>query len=614
LIVGEFLPNSYNGVVFTFSSDINYLMSIPTNLGTELPSTLFRRFRIYLKDFKFAFFIAVIGMIGYSAIDVAVISQLKPIIDDSLGKGDYEYLRIAAYFIVPLFILRGIFNFLGTYTVAWIGNHVVMQMRQQIFDRYIHLPVEFHDNNGTGQLISKVIYDTEQVSNAAGKALLTLVRDGALVVGLLLSMFYYSWQLSLIFILIGPLVAVIVSVVSKRFRLVSKNIQEAMGNLTSAVEQVIKGHKVVLMFGGQDIENQQFSNKNNHNRQQNMKLIIARVLSVSSIQVIASIALAVVLYIASFPDLVELSPGVFINVVVNMTMLLKPLKQLTTVNSEFQKGMAACLSIFEILDQEVEQDKGTHSIDRVKGKIDFKHVTFSYPSKEDPALKNMSFSVKPGQTFALVGRSGSGKSTISSLLTRFYDNQMGEILIDDLMLKNIPLKDLRRQFALVSQHVVLFNDTIANNIAYGSGGRVSTDQILAAAKTAHVLEFVEQLPEGLDTIVGENGFMLSGGQRQRLAIARALLLDAPILILDEATSALDTESERLIQDSLDKLQQNRTSIVVAHRLSTIENADTILVIEAGEIIEQGNHQSLLAQGGTYSQLYNMQFNEESVAK
>ena len=589
-------------------------MSIPTNLGTELPSTLFRRFRIYLKDFKFAFFIAVIGMIGYSAIDVAVISQLKPIIDDSLGKGDYEYLRIAAYFIVPLFILRGIFNFLGTYTVAWIGNHVVMQMRQQIFDRYIHLPVEFHDNNGTGQLISKVIYDTEQVSNAAGKALLTLVRDGALVVGLLLSMFYYSWQLSLIFILIGPLVAVIVSVVSKRFRLVSKNIQEAMGNLTSAVEQVIKGHKVVLMFGGQDIENQQFANKNNHNRQQNMKLIIARVLSVSSIQVIASIALAVVLYIASFPDLVELSPGVFINVVVNMTMLLKPLKQLTTVNSEFQKGMAACLSIFEILDQEVEQDKGTHSIDRVKGKIDFKHVTFSYPSKEDPALKNMSFSVKPGQTFALVGRSGSGKSTISSLLTRFYDNQMGEILIDDLRLKNIPLKDLRRQFALVSQHVVLFNDTIANNIAYGSGGRVSTDQILAAAKTAHVLEFVEQLPEGLDTIVGENGFMLSGGQRQRLAIARALLLDAPILILDEATSALDTESERLIQDSLDKLQQNRTSIVVAHRLSTIENADTILVIEAGEIIEQGNHQSLLAQGGTYSQLYNMQFNEESVAK
>ena len=590
-------------------------MSIQTDLGTQVPSNIFRRFRVYLKDFKFAFFIAVIGMIGYSAIDVAVVAQLKPIVDDSLGKGDYEYLRLASYFIVPIFVLRGILNFLGTYTVAWIGHHVVMQLRQQLFSRYIHLPVEFHDNNGTGQLISKVIYDTEQVSNAAGKALLTLVRDGAFVIGLLFAMFYYSWQLSLIFVLIGPLVAVIVSVVSKRFRLVSRRIQDAMGGLTSAVEQVIKGHKVVLMFGGQNLENKRFSDKNNDNRQQNMKLIVARILSVSSIQVIASFALAVVLYIASFPDLVEsLTPGVFVSVVVFMTMLLKPLKQLTTVNSEFQKGMAACVSIFEVLDQQIEEDNGTHSLGRVAGKIEFKNVTFSYPSKVSPALKDISFSVQPGQTFALVGRSGSGKSTISSLLTRFYNNQMGEILLDDMLLKDIPLKDLRRQFALVSQHVVLFNDTIANNIAYGSEGKVSREQITAAAKTAHVLEFLEQLPEGLDTIVGENGFMLSGGQRQRLAIARALLLDAPILILDEATSALDTESERLIQDALDKLQQNRTSIVVAHRLSTIETADTILVIEAGEIIEQGNHQSLLAQSGTYSQLYHMQFSEESAAR
>jgi subfamily B ATP-binding cassette protein MsbA len=590
-------------------------MSTQTDSDTQIQPNIFRRFRVYLKDFKFAFFIAVVGMIGYSAIDVAVVAQLKPIVDDSLGKGDYEYLRLASYFIVPIFVLRGILNFLGTYTVAWIGNHVVMRLRQQLFSRYIHLPVEFHDNNGTGQLISKVIYDTEQVSNAAGKALLTLVRDGAFVIGLLFAMFYYSWQLSLIFVLIGPLVAVIVSVVSKRFRLVSKRIQDAMGGLTSAVEQVIKGHKVVLMFGGQTLEDKRFADQNNNNRQQNMKLIVARILSVSSIQVIASFALAVVLYIASYPDLVEsLTPGVFVSVVVFMTMLLKPLKQLTTVNSEFQKGMAACVSIFEVLDKQVEEDKGTHNIDRVAGKIEFKNVTFSYPSKDTPALKNISFSVQPGQTFALVGRSGSGKSTISSLLTRFYNNQMGEILVDDILLKDIPLKGLRRQFALVSQHVVLFNDTIANNIAYGSAGNVSREQIMAAAKTAHVMEFLEQLPEGLDTLVGENGFMLSGGQRQRLAIARALLLDAPILILDEATSALDTESERLIQEALVQLQQNRTSIVVAHRLSTIENADTILVVEAGEIIEQGNHQSLLAQSGVYSQLYNMQFSEESVAK
>jgi subfamily B ATP-binding cassette protein MsbA len=586
-------------------------MSNNSHLNTAVPASIFKRFRVYLKDFKLAFIIAVVGMIGYSAIDVLVVAQLKPIVDESLGKGDYQYLRVAAYFIVPIFILRGIFNFLGTYTVAWIGNHVVMQMRQQLFNRYIHLPVEFHDKNGTGKLISKVIYDTEQVANAAGKALLILVRDGAFVIGLLFAMFYYSWQLSLIFILIGPLVAVIVSVVSKRFRLVSKRIQDAMGGLTTSVEQVIKGHKVVLMFGGQSLEDKRFAAKNNHNRQQNMKLKVAKILSVSSIQVIASVALAAVLYIASFPDLVEsLTPGVFVSVVVFMTMLLKPLKQLTTVNSEFQKGMAACVSIFEVIDQEVEVDQGSHNVSRAKGDIEFNQVTFTYPSKETPALKDISFSVKTGETCALVGRSGSGKSTISSLLTRFYDNQLGEIRLDGQLLTDLPLKDLRRQFALVSQHVVLFNDTIANNIAYGSEDKVSREQILAAAKTAHVMEFLEQLPDGLETIVGENGFMLSGGQRQRLAIARALLLDAPILILDEATSALDTESERLIQDALEQLQQDRTSIVVAHRLSTIENADTILVIEAGSIVEQGNHQSLMKQNGHYSQLYNMQFGEE----
>jgi ATP-binding cassette, subfamily B, bacterial MsbA len=376
----------------------------------------------------------------------------------------------------------------------------------------------------------------------------------------------------------------------------------------------LKGHKVVLMFGGQNLENEQFRQKNNHNRQQNMKLIVARILSVSSIQVIASIALAFVLYVASFPHLVEsLTPGIFVNVVVNMVMLLKPLKQLTTVNSEFQRGMAACGSIFEVMDQDVELDKGKHTMERAQGAIEFENVTFNYENKVNPALKAISFKVKPGQTCALVGRSGSGKSTIASLLTRFYNYQQGEILLDEIRLNDIPLKDLRRQFALVSQHVVLFNDTIANNIAYGTIGPVDRERVLAAAKTAHVMEFLAQLPDGLDTVVGENGFMLSGGQRQRIAIARALFIDAPVLILDEATSALDTESERLIQDALYKLQQNRTSIVVAHRLSTIENADTILVIESGEIIEQGNHQDLIGQQGMYAQLHKMQFGEEIIS-
>ena len=569
-----------------------------------------KRFLAYLKAYKMPFVIAIIGMIGYSAVDTFVFAQLQPMIDESLGKNDHDYLRLAAYAIVPLFLLRGIFNFLGSYTLSWIGAQVVMRMRQQLFDKYIHLPVSFHDNHSVGGLISKVTYDTEQVANASGKALLTLVREGALVIGLLCVMFYYSWQLSLIFLLIGPLVAVIVSFVSKRFRVVSKNIQQSMGNLTSSVEQAVKGHKVVIMFGGQEIEQSRFKDKNNHNRQQTMKLSVTQILSVSSIQVIASIALAVVLFIASTPGMLEqLTAGVFINVVFCMVMLLKPLKQLTTINNQFQKGMAACASIFEILDEQDEEDTGGKQLGRVQGKIEFDDVTFTYPGKNTPALTNVSFVAKPGQSIALVGRSGSGKSTISSLLTRFYMPQQGEIRLDDSPLNSIDLKSLRAQFAVVSQNVTLFNDSIANNIAYGAKQNVSRKEIENAAKMAHVEEFLSNLPQGLDTVIGENGLMLSGGQRQRIAIARAILAQAPVLILDEATSALDTESEKLIQDALETLQKRCTSIVVAHRLSTIENADCIMVVEQGRIIEQGKHNELLEKGGHYAQLHALQFGE-----
>ncbi|WP_334050455.1 lipid A export permease/ATP-binding protein MsbA [Alteromonas gracilis] len=569
-----------------------------------------KRFLQYLKAYKVPFVFAIIGMIGYSAVDTFVFSQLQPMIDESLGKNDHDYLRLAAFAIVPLFLLRGVFNFLGSYTLSWIGAQVVMRMRQQLFEKYIHLPVSFHDHHAVGGLISKVTYDTEQVANASGKALLTLVREGALVIGLLCVMFYYSWQLSLIFLLIGPVVAIIVSIVSKRFRVVSKNIQQSMGNLTSSVEQAVKGHKVVIMFGGQEIEQERFKQKNNHNRQQSMKLNVTSILSVSSIQVIASIALAVVLFIASTPGMLEkLTAGVFINVVFCMVMLLKPLKQLTTINNQFQKGMAACASIFEILDEADEEDKGETKIKRATGKIEFEDVTFYYPGKQTPALTNVSFTANPGQSIALVGRSGSGKSTISSLLTRFYVPQKGQIRLDDVGLNDIDLKDLRAQFAVVSQNVTLFNDSIANNIAYGARQNVSRKEIENAAKIAHVEEFLANLPDGLDTVIGENGLMLSGGQRQRIAIARAILADAPILILDEATSALDTESERLIQDALETLQKRCTSIVVAHRLSTIENADCIMVVEQGEIIEKGKHDALLEKGGHYAQLHALQFGE-----
>jgi subfamily B ATP-binding cassette protein MsbA len=569
-----------------------------------------KRFLTYLAPFKFPFFIAILGMLGYAGIDAYVISQLQPMIDVGLKDTSSDFLRIAALAIVPLFIIRGLFNFMGSYTLSWISSQVVMKMRQQLFDKYIHLPVEFHDHQSAGTLISKVTFDTEQVANAAGKAFLILIREGAFVIGLLVVMFINSWQLSLIFLLIGPVVGIIVSVVSKRFRKISKEIQKAMGSLTTGVEQVVKGHKVVLMFGGQKLESDKFQQTNNNNRQQTMKLATTQILSVSTIQVIASIALAFVLYLASTPTMLnELSPGVFVAVVLSMMALLKPLKQITTVNNEFQKGMAACASIFELLDQDIETDTGSKELTRAQGNVEFKDVTFTYPSKSQPALRSVSFAINAGQTIALVGRSGSGKSTLSSLLTRFYRPESGEISIDGVALNDVTLTSLRRQFALVSQQVTLFNDTIANNIAYGCADKVTKEQIMQAAKAAHVSEFVAQQENGFETIIGENGVALSGGQRQRIAIARAILADSPILILDEATSALDTESEKLIQHALEELQKSRTNIVIAHRLSTIENADLILVIEQGEVVEKGTHSELLVQDGMYAQLHKMQFSQ-----
>jgi len=569
-----------------------------------------KRFFSYLEAYKLAFIVAFIGMVGYSALDTFVISQVQPVIDRSLNNQDYGYLRMAAYLVVPVFILRGIFNFMGSYALSWIGAQVVMTMRQQLFSKYIHLPVSFHDQQAKGNLISKVIYDTDQVARAAGKSLAILVREGALVIGILAWMFYLSWQLSLVFLFVGPVVAVIVTFVTKRFRTVSRNIQKSMGNLTSAVEQVVKGHKVVLMFGGQQKEQDRFAKKNNTNRQQTMKLAVTQTLSVSSIQVIASVALAVVLYIASTPGmLAELTAGTFVTIVFYMVMLLKPLKQLTTVNSEFQKGMAACQSIFAVLDEQIEKDIGVLDANEVKGNIRFNNVTFTYPGKHTPAIDSMNLDAPAGTSIALVGRSGSGKSTMSNLLTRFYLPEQGQITLDNTDINEFKLTELRKNIALVSQQVTLFNDTIANNIAYGVAENVSREAIEKAAKLAHVMEFAELLEDGLDTMIGEDGSALSGGQRQRVAIARALLLDAPVLILDEATSALDTESERMIQDALVTLQQDRTSIIIAHRLSTIENADQILVIDQGKIIEQGKHQDLLNKGGAYAQLHALQFGE-----
>jgi subfamily B ATP-binding cassette protein MsbA len=575
--------------------------------STDLKQPNFKRLMKYTKLYQKGLIVAVLGMLGYAGIDAFLISQLQPLIDEGLTGANPDFMTYAPLFVIILLGFRGIFHFIGNYSLSWVGNNVVANLRQNLFEHIIKMPVSYHDTESTGTLISKITFDAEQVLSATSKALSTIVQQGAFVAFLLGVMFYNSWQLSLIFLLVMPVIAVVVQFVSKRFRKVSSGIQNAMGEVTSAAEQTFSGHKVVLTFGGQERENKRFAKINKHNRQQRMKMVAAQTASVPFIQLIASFGLAFVLYFANLDFMKDsITPGAFATVLTSLITLLKPIKQLTSVNAEFQRGMAACESIFAVLDQEIEKDTGTKALTKSKGIIEFNNVSFQYPGEEVQALENINIKANQGETIALVGRSGSGKTTASSMALRFYEPSSGEILIDGENILNYRLKDLRHQFAYVSQQVVLFNDTLANNIAYGKPD-ATDDEILAAAKSAHVWEFAQKLPEGINTNIGNNGAMLSGGQRQRVAIARAILCDAPFLILDEATSALDTESERHIQDALQKLQSNRTSIVIAHRLSTIESADKIIVMEQGKIVEQGSHQNLLDKNGMYAQLHKLQF-------
>lgn len=574
-------------------------------------ASTFRRLLSYLKPYRAGFVVAILGMIGYASVDVFFLSQFDQFIDRGITARDSAYLALAPLVVILLFFLRGLFNFIASYCLNWSGTHIVKDLRQQLFNQMMALPVSYHDKHSTGELISRITYDAEQIKQASSKALVVLIHEGAFVIGLLALMFYNSWQLSAIFLLIAPLIAVIVSFVSKRFRKLSNSMQGAMGTVTSSAEQMLNGHKVILSFGGKALEAERFAKVNNTNRRLDVKLESTRALSVSVIQIIASFALAFVIYLASFPEMLDsLTPGKFTEIITSMMLLLKPLKQLTTVNSDFQKGMAAAATVFTVLDEKTEQDHGSIELTQVQGDIEVRNLTFAYPGHANTVLHDISFKVAAGQTVALVGRSGSGKTTISSLLPRFYEVEQGDILLDGQNIQHCTLASLRRQIAVVSQQVVLFNDTIANNIAYGYQGELSRERLIEVAEKAHVMEFAAQMAQGLDTEIGENGVTLSGGQRQRIAIARALLRQSPILILDEATSALDTESERKIQGALDELLKNRTNLVIAHRLSTIENADLILVMDQGRIVERGDHASLLAQAGYYANLYKMQFGEQ----
>ncbi|MEC5320283.1 lipid A ABC transporter ATP-binding protein/permease MsbA [Brenneria populi subsp. brevivirga] len=570
----------------------------------------FRRLWPMISPFKTGLIVAAIALVVNAAGDTLMLSLLKPLLDEGFGKTDRSVLVWMPFVVIGLMLMRGASGFVSSYCVSWVSGKVVMAMRRRLFQHIMGMPVTFFDQQSTGTLLSRITYDSEQVAASSSGALITVIREGASIIGLFILMFYYSWQLSLILIVIAPIVSLAIRMVSKRFRNISKNMQDTMGLVTTSAEQMLKGHKEVLIFGGQEVEAQRFNKVSNRMRQQGMKLVSASSISDPIIQLIASLALAFVLYAASFPSVMEtLTAGTITVVFSSMIALMRPLKSLTNVNAQFQRGMAACQTLFAILDMEQEKDTGTLELGRAKGDLEFRNVSFAYSGRENLALKNVSLHIPPGKTVALVGRSGSGKSTIANLITRFYDIQSGEILLDGHDLREYTLSSLRSQVALVSQNVHLFNDTIANNIAYACHDRYSREEIERAARMAHAMDFISTMENGLDTMIGENGVLLSGGQRQRIAIARALLRNCPILVLDEATSALDTESERAIQSALDELQKDRTALVIAHRLSTIEKADEILVVEDGRVIERGEHAALLASNGAYAQLHKMQFGE-----
>ncbi|WP_439327633.1 lipid A ABC transporter ATP-binding protein/permease MsbA [Lonepinella sp. BR2357] len=569
----------------------------------------FKRLWPTISVFKAGLIAAAIALVLNALVDSGLIYLLKPLLDRGFGEADHDFLKLMAVLVVVFVLFRGVTNYIASYCLSWVSGKVVMTLRRRLFKHLMFMPVSYFDQNPTGRLLSRVTYDSEMVASSSSSALVTIVREGTYLISLFVVMIYTSWQLSIVLFVLAPIIGVLIGLVSKIFRQLSRNIQDSMGALTTTTEQMLKGHKVVLSFGGQPVEEQRFNEVSNDMRRKGMKIVSADGISDGVVQLIASFALSAVLYVATFPEVMSehLTAGSFTVVFSSMMAMMRPLKSLTNVNSQFQRGMAACQTLFEFLDLDTEKDSGSYEVDRAKGEVEFKQVSFTYQGKEDKALNHFSLRIPAGKTVALVGRSGSGKSTVANLLTRFYDIDKGEILLDGVNIQDYKLANLRQQCSVVSQQVHLFNDTVANNIAYAATEKYSRQQIIDAAHAAHAMEFIDKLDNGLDTVIGENGASLSGGQRQRLAIARALLRNSPVLILDEATSALDTESERAIQSALEELQKDRTVLVIAHRLSTIEKADEIVVIEHGEVKERGSHAELLERGGAYKQLHAMQF-------
>jgi subfamily B ATP-binding cassette protein MsbA len=554
------------------------------------------------------FAVSIVGMILVAGTDTALAAYMKPLMDEGFVNRDPDTIRQLPLLLVGIFVVRVFAIFISMYCISWIGRRVILVLRERMFSKLLLLPKAFYDNATSGEIISKFTFDVEQVANASTKAITIIVRDIFTIIGLLAWMFYLSVTLTLILLTTGPLIALLVSFVTKKFRKLSKRIQSSMGDVSRIVEESIKAQIVVKVFGGRDYEESQFDKINDQNRRQNMRMIATQALSTPTIRLIVGIGLAIIIYLVTRDESMSIvSPGTFASYMVSLTFLFGPVKRLADVNVELQRGIAAAESIFRLIDLENEKDDGSYAVDRVSGDIEFNNVGFRYRTAKEVALVDINLDIKAGETVAFVGRSGSGKSTLLNLLPRLYEVTEGSITLDGHDIRDYKLDNLRSHIAFVGQDVVLFNDTVAHNIAYGAMRNADIAQIEEAARSAYADEFIRGLKDGYQTVVGERGLMLSGGQRQRIAIARALLANSPVLILDEATSALDTESERYIQSSLDLLMRNRTTLVIAHRLSTIENADKIIVLDAGRIVDAGSHQQLLDLKGVYAALHQMQF-------
>jgi subfamily B ATP-binding cassette protein MsbA len=569
---------------------------------------VYRRLVGYARPHWPMFLLAVLGMVVYAATETGFAYLIKPLLDDGFVERDPGVIGWMPPAILAIFALRSVASFVSDYGMSWVGRMVIKDLRRDVFGHFLDLPAAYYDRSASGALLSKLTFNIEQVAQATTTVITTVIRDALTVIGLLAYMFAQSVFLSLFVIVTGPVIGALVRYVSAKFRRHSTRIQNSMGDVTQVAEEAIEGHRVIKVFNGQARERDQFERVNERNRRLNMRLVATKGGSGAVIQMIAAIGMASVVYVATLgPMLDTISVGTFSSFIGAMLLLMPPLKRLTDINAPLQQGIAAGQSLFELLDEAPEPDTGRVRLERARGEVEFRGVQFTYATDKGVILEDIDLVVPAGQTLAIVGRSGSGKSTLISLLPRFYAPEAGAVLIDGRAVDEYPLRDLRNQISLVSQDVVLFNDTIAANIAYGSLGDATRADVEAAARAAHVTEFSDGLPQGLDTMVGDRGVLLSGGQRQRIAIARALLKDAPILVLDEATSALDTESERHIQQALDGLMRNRTTLVIAHRLSTVERADRIIVLDEGRIVESGSHAELLARGGLYAALYRMQF-------